>query len=88
MGDGKVVDTMVKDGLWCAFNEIHMGVTAENIAERYGITPEEQDVFSVGSHDKAVAAIDAGRFKDEIILVVMASGLKRLTNYSDELHQA
>ena len=69
MGDGKVVDTMVKDGLWCAFNDIHMGVTAENIAERYGITRDEQDVFSAGSHAKAVAAIDAGRFKDEIIPV-------------------
>ena len=69
MGDGKVVDTMIKDGLWCAFNNIHMGMTAENIAERYGITKEDQDIFSVGSQNKAVAAIDAGRFKDEIVPV-------------------
>lgn len=66
MGDGKLVDTMIKDGLWCAFNDVHMGITAENIAARYGITREEQDVFAAGSQQKAVDAIDAGRFKDEI----------------------
>ena len=66
MGDGKLVDTMIRDGLWCAFNDVHMGITAENIAARYGITREEQDVFAAGSQQKAVEAIDAGRFKDEI----------------------
>lgn len=69
MGDAKLVDTMIRDGLWCAFNDVHMGITAENIAARYGITREEQDVFSVGSHQKAIAAIDEGRFKDEILPV-------------------
>ncbi len=71
MGDGKLVDAMIKDGLWCAFNDIHMGITAENVAERYGITREDQDRFSLASQEKAVAAIDAGRFKDEIVPVVM-----------------
>ena len=69
MGEGKLVDTMIKDGLWCAFNNIHMGLTAENIAERYGITREDQDMFSAGSQVKAIAAIDEGRFKDEIVPV-------------------
>lgn len=49
MGDGKIVDAMIKDGLWCAFTDVHMGITAENIAEKYGITREDQDVFSAAS---------------------------------------
>ncbi len=69
MGDAKLVDTMIKDGLWCAFGDVHMGITAENVAEKYGITREEQDIFSAGSQQKAIAAIDAGRFKDEIVPV-------------------
>ncbi|MCL6638146.1 MAG: acetyl-CoA C-acetyltransferase [Firmicutes bacterium] len=69
MGDGKVVDAMIKDGLWCAFNNVHMGITAENVAERYGVTREDQDRFALASQEKAVAAIDAGRFKEEIIPV-------------------
>ncbi|MGQ9557063.1 MAG: acetyl-CoA C-acetyltransferase [Desulfurispora sp.] len=69
MGDGKLVDAMIKDGLWCAFNNYHMGITAENIAERYGITREEQDRLALASQEKAVAAIDAGRFNDEIVPV-------------------
>lgn len=71
MGDGKIVDAMIKDGLWCAFNDIHMGITAENIAEKYGITREEQDLFSAASQQKAVAAIDSGRFRDEIVPVAI-----------------
>lgn len=71
MGDGKLVDEMIKDGLWCAFNNVHMGITAENIAEKYGITREEQDSLSLASQTKAVAAIDAGRFKDEIVPVII-----------------
>ncbi|MFZ5644323.1 MAG: acetyl-CoA C-acetyltransferase [Bacillota bacterium] len=71
MGDAKMVDAMIKDGLWCAFNDVHMGITAENIAEKYGITREDQDNFSAGSQEKAIAAIDAGRFKDEIVPVVI-----------------
>ncbi|KAF1084633.1 Acetyl-CoA acetyltransferase [Sporotomaculum syntrophicum] len=73
MGDAKLVDTMIKDGLWCAFGDVHMGITAENVAEKYGITREEQDIFSVGSQQKAIAAIDAGRFKDEIVPVQVPS---------------
>lgn len=67
MGDGKMTDIMIKDGLWCAFNNIHMGITAENIAEKYGITREEQDALAQASQEKALAAIDSGRFKDEIV---------------------
>ncbi|MBF7083092.1 acetyl-CoA C-acetyltransferase [Desulfallas sp. Bu1-1] len=73
MGDAKLVDTMIRDGLWCAFNDVHMGITAENIAARYGITREDQDVFSVGSQQKAIAAIDEGRFKEEILPVQLPS---------------
>lgn len=69
MGDGKLVDAMIKDGLWCAFNNYHMGITAENIAERYGITREEQDRLALASQEKAIAAIDAGRFNEEIVPV-------------------
>ncbi len=69
MGDGKVVDLMVKDGLWCAFNDYHMGMTAENLAERFGITREMQDQFALSSQQKALAAIKSGRFKDEIVPV-------------------
>lgn len=71
MGDGKLVDAMIKDGLWCAFTDVHMGMTAENIAAKYGITREDQDVFSAGSQTKAIAAIDEGRFKDEILPIAM-----------------
>ncbi|AFI91243.1 acetyl-CoA C-acetyltransferase [Pectobacterium parmentieri] len=66
MGDGKLVDIMINDGLWCAFNDYHMGTTAENIAERYQLTREEQDRVALASQQKAVAAIEAGRFKAEI----------------------
>lgn len=71
MGDGKIVDAMIKDGLWCAFNDIHMGITAENVAEKYGVSREDQDRFSASSQEKAIAAIDSGRFKDEIAPVVI-----------------
>lgn len=69
MGNGELYDVMVKDGLWCAFNDYHMGITAENIAERYQITREEQDTFAASSQQKAAAARDAGRFSDEIVAV-------------------
>ncbi len=73
MGDGKLVDIMIKDGLWEAFNNYHMGITAENINEQYGITREEQDEFGFRSQEKAAAAIAAGKFKDEIVPVVIKS---------------
>lgn len=71
MGEGKLVDSMIKDGLWCAFNDIHMGITAENVAEKYGISKEEQDELAVQSQQKAGKAIESGAFKDEIVPVVI-----------------
>lgn len=71
MGDGKMVDTMINDALWDAFNNYHMGVTAENIAKQWGLTREEQDQFAAASQQKAEAAIKSGRFKDEIVPVVI-----------------
>lgn len=69
MGDQKVVDSMIRDGLWCAFNDYHMGITAENLCEHYELTREEQDEFSAWSQEKANKAISEGRFKDEIVPV-------------------
>jgi len=66
MGDAKLVDSMIVDGLWDVYNQHHMGITAENVAEKYGINRAEQDEFAVKSQNKAEAAIKAGRFKDEI----------------------
>ena len=71
MGDSKVVDSMIRDGLWCAFDDTHMGITAENIAEQYGLTREEQDEFSAWSQQKAEQALAAERFRDEIVPVVI-----------------
>ncbi|MEG0384899.1 MAG: acetyl-CoA C-acetyltransferase [Solibacillus sp.] len=69
MGDQKIVDTMIKDGLWCAFNDYHMGVTAENLCDLHQITREEQDAFSARSQSRATAAIANGKFTDEIVPV-------------------
>jgi acetyl-CoA C-acetyltransferase len=71
MGDAAMVDTMIKDGLWDAFNGYHMGNTAENVAQRWQITREQQDQFAVASQNKAEAAQKAGRFKDEIVPVTI-----------------
>ncbi|HFI0064247.1 TPA: acetyl-CoA C-acetyltransferase [Streptococcus suis] len=71
MGDSKVIDTMLKDGLTDAFEPMHMGITAENVAAKYNITREDQDSFAVRSQEKAVAAIKAGKFKDEIVPVLI-----------------
>lgn len=67
MGNGKIIDTMVNDALWEAFNDYHMGITAENVAEKYGITREMQDEFAASSQQKAVAAQEAGKFDAEIV---------------------
>ena len=67
MGNMEVIDSMINDGLTDAMNHIHMGVTAENIANKYNITREEQDAFAYASQQKAIAAVDSGRFKDEIV---------------------
>jgi len=69
MGHWQAIDTMLHDGLWDAFNNYHMGITAENLADKYGISREEQDTFAALSQQKANAAIDAGRFRDEILPV-------------------
>ncbi|AKF93916.1 acetyl-CoA C-acetyltransferase [Brevibacillus laterosporus] len=71
MGDQKVVDSMIRDGLWCAFNDYHMGITAENLCERYQISREEQDEFAAWSQQKANKAIQEGRFLDEIVPVTI-----------------
>ena len=67
MGDAKIVDSMILDGLWDVYNQYHMGVTAENVAKKYGISRAEQDAFAAASQQKAEAAQKAGRFKEEII---------------------
>jgi acetyl-CoA C-acetyltransferase len=71
MGDAKMIDTMIKDGLWDAFNGYHMGNTAENVAQRWQLSREEQDAFAAASQQKAEAAQKAGRFKDEIVPVTI-----------------
>jgi acetyl-CoA C-acetyltransferase len=73
MGDAKLIDSMIVDGLWDVYNNYHMGTTAENIARQYGITRREQDEFAAASQQKAEAAQRAGRFKDEIVPVEIAS---------------
>ena len=69
MGEWKLIDSMINDGLWDVFNQVHMGITAENIVKKYGITREEQDAFAAASQQKAEAAQKAGKFKEEIIAV-------------------
>jgi acetyl-CoA C-acetyltransferase len=69
MGHVQLVDTMIQDGLWCSFEDYHMGITAENVAEKFHISREEQDAFAAESQQRAETAIKAGRFKDEIIPV-------------------
>ncbi|MCH7694448.1 MAG: acetyl-CoA C-acetyltransferase, partial [Proteobacteria bacterium] len=71
MGDNPLVDTLIRDGLWEVFNGYHMGVTAENVAEKWQLTREDQDAFAAASQQKAEAAQRAGRFKDEIVAVTV-----------------
>ncbi|WP_312244956.1 acetyl-CoA C-acetyltransferase [Stutzerimonas nitrititolerans] len=71
MGHGKIVDTMIQDGLWDAFNDYHMGITAENLVEKYSLSREEQDAFAAASQQKAAAAIETGRFADEITPILI-----------------
>ncbi|GKS84456.1 acetyl-CoA C-acetyltransferase [Acidovorax sp. SUPP1855] len=72
MGDWKMTDTMIVDGLWDVYNQYHMGITAENVAKEHGITREQQDALALGSQQKAAAAQDAGKFVDEIVTVSLA----------------
>jgi acetyl-CoA C-acetyltransferase len=71
MGDWKMVDSMITDGLWDVYNQYHMGITAENVAKKYEITREMQDALALASQQKAAAAQDAGKFKDEIVPVTI-----------------
>jgi acetyl-CoA C-acetyltransferase len=84
LGDGKLVDSVVHDGLWCAFEDIHMGSEAEIIAEKFGVTREEQDRFSLQSHQRAAAATEAGRFREEIVPVEIKQKKGTLTIDKDE----
>ena len=72
MGDAKLIDTMIVDGLWDVYNQYHMGVTAENVAAQFGVTRQEQDAFAAASQQKAEAAQKAGKFKDEILPLEIA----------------
>ena len=71
MGHGQLIDSMIHDGLWCIFGDTHMGITAEKVAEQYGISRAEQDEFAAASQAKAAAAIESGRFADEIVPVLI-----------------
>jgi acetyl-CoA C-acetyltransferase len=71
MGNAELVDSMIQDGLWDAFNDYHMGVTAENLVEKYGISRQAQDEYAASSQQKALAAIESGRFKDQITPIVI-----------------
>jgi len=84
MGPAELVDTMIKDGLWDAFNGYHMGTTAENVAQKWQITREQQDQFALASQQKAEAAMKAGKFKDEIVPVVIETRKGPQTVDTDE----
>ena len=88
MGDKKVVDTMIKDGLWDAYNNYHMGTTAENISDVWGITREEQDAFAAASQQKTEAAQKAGRFEDEIVPVMVKKKKEMVEFKVDEYPKA
>jgi acetyl-CoA C-acetyltransferase len=76
LGNAQIIDSMVQDGLWDIYNDYHMGITGENVAEKYGITREEQDQFALNSHRKAVAAIKECRFKSQIVPVELPAKKK------------
>src|SRR5437667_5329290 len=76
LGDAQIVDSMVRDGLWDVYNDYHMGMTGENVADKYGITRAEQDEFAVNSHRKAVSAIKECRFKSQVVPVELPAKRK------------
>jgi len=84
MGNGEIIDAVVQDGLWCAFEDIHMGSEAEIIAEKFGVTREEQDKYSLQSHQKAAEATAAGRFKEEIVPVEVKNKMGMVVVEHDE----
>jgi acetyl-CoA C-acetyltransferase len=88
MGNSKVVDVMIQDGLWCAFNDYHMGITAENVAAKYNVTREDQDQLAFESQDKAVKAIKFGAFKDEIVPVTIKGKKGDIVFDTDEYPKA
>ncbi|HBH26784.1 MAG TPA: acetyl-CoA C-acetyltransferase [Rhodospirillaceae bacterium] len=87
-GHAQLADTMIHDGLWDIFSDVHMGITAENIAEKYGISRKDQDAFAASSQQKAEAAIAAGKFKDEIVPVVIPHRKGDITVDTDEFPRA
>ena len=84
MMDGKLIDTMIVDGLWDVYNQYHMGVTAENVAKKWGVSRQEQDEFAAASQQKAEAAQKAGRFKDEIVPIAISTRKGDVIFDSDE----
>jgi acetyl-CoA C-acetyltransferase len=84
LGNGQLVDEMIRDGLWCALEDCHMGSTAENVARDYEVTREDQDAFAAGSQQKAEAAIKSGRFKDEIVGVPVQRKKEQVLVDTDE----
>ncbi len=88
MGDNKMMDTMIKDGLWDAYNNYHMGTTAENICDVWGITREELDEFAASSQNKAEAALNSGRFNDEIVPVMIKKKKETVEFKVDEFPRA
>lgn len=84
MNNAQMIDTMVNDGLWDAFHDYHMGITAENVAEKYGLTRQELDEFSARSQQRACAAIKAGRFRDEILPIEVKQKKAVVTFDTDE----
>ena len=84
LGDAELIDTMIKDGLWDAFNGYHMGITAENVAEKFQVTRDEQDKFALSSQEKALKAQKDGKFKDEIINLKIKSKKAELDFEKDE----
>lgn len=88
MGNAEMVDTMIKDGLWDSFNGYHMGITAENVAEKFALTRADQDKFAATSQQRAEAAISGGKFKDEIVPVVIKNKKGDITVDTDEFPRA
>jgi acetyl-CoA C-acetyltransferase len=84
MGNQNLVDSMIQDGLWCAFNDYHMGITAENLCEKYSISREEQDEFAAWSQQKAQAAIESNRFADEIVPVEVPGRKGQVTVFAQD----
>ncbi len=86
LGDGKIIDSLVRDGLWCPINDKHMGCLVDDLAAKYNISREEQDIFSLESHTKAIKARDDGRFSDEIIPVDIKGKKGSKIKFLDDEH--